>query len=125
MSSYPFKNNLLKSVLAAFRGIMLVIKNERNIRIHFSVLILVVIAGILLKISSVNWLIVMLLFAVVISAEMFNSAIEKLSDLIEPEINETIRDLKDMAAGAVLWVAIVSVIVGLIIFVPEILDLIR
>ena len=124
MSSLPFKNNLLKSFRAAFRGIILVIKNERNIRIHFSIAILVIVAGVLFEISSIKWMVVLLLFAVVISTEMFNSAIEKLSDLVEPEVNKTIRDLKDIAAGAVLWAAMVSVIVGLIIFVPEILEFI-
>ncbi|PKP00836.1 MAG: hypothetical protein CVU14_06545 [Bacteroidetes bacterium HGW-Bacteroidetes-9] len=125
MSSHPSNNNLAKSFRAAFLGIILVIKNERNIRIQFLIAILAIAAGILFKISPVKWMIVLLLFAVVISAEIFNSALEKLADMIEPNVNMTIRDIKDIAAGAVLWSAMVAVIVGLIIFVPEILEFIE
>ncbi|MHC1775302.1 MAG: diacylglycerol kinase family protein [Lentimicrobium sp.] len=114
------KNNFRKSLHAAFRGI-LIAGQERNVRIHMIAAALVTFAGIVLKISLTKWMIVLILFAMVISTEFINSALERLADLVEPNKNSHIRDLKDIAAGAVLLTSIVSVIIGIIIFAPEIL----
>ncbi len=113
-------NNFSKSLLAAFRGIRIV-RQERNVRIHFIVIALVTIAGLIFKINLTKWMIILILFALVISAEMLNSAIERLTDLVEPEKSYKVKDLKDIAAGAVLFSSIVSVIIGIIIFATEIL----
>ncbi|MBK6964186.1 MAG: diacylglycerol kinase family protein [Bacteroidales bacterium] len=120
MSGPISKNSFRKSLLAAFRGIIIA-GNERNIRIHLIAAVLVTIAGFILKISLTKWMIILILFAVVISAELINSALERLANLVEPNVNSHIRDLKDIAAGAVLLTSIVSVIIGIIIFAPEIL----
>lgn len=124
MYKSTLKSSLKKSFLVAFRGLFLMIKSERNARIHFSAAILVVIAGFIFKIAITEWMIVLILIALVISAEMFNTAVEKLADLTEPNENHQVMDLKDIAAGAVLWISIVSVIIGIIIFAPQILQLI-
>jgi undecaprenol kinase len=117
--------NLLKSFQAAFRGIFIVIRDERNLRIHFIAALMVILAGFLFKISLSNWLIILILFAIVIAAEMINTAIEKLADFVEPNLNKQIRDIKDIAAAAVLWVSIVSVIVGFLIFAPQIIKIFK
>ncbi|NTW25422.1 MAG: diacylglycerol kinase family protein [Lentimicrobium sp.] len=117
--------NLLKSFQAAFRGIFISIRDERNIRIHFFTALLVILAGFLFKISSTNWIIILILFSIVIAAEMINTAIEKLADFVEPNLSKQIRDIKDIAAAAVLWVSIVSVIVGFLIFAPQIIKIFK
>ncbi|MFH1120425.1 MAG: diacylglycerol kinase family protein [Bacteroidota bacterium] len=118
------KNSLKKTFRDAFRGIYLTFLTERNSRIHLSIAILVTVSGFFFKIGLTKWMILLLLFAMVISAEMINTAIEKLADISEPNTNEKVREVKDIAAGAVLWTSIVSVIIGIIIFVPEILEFI-
>lgn len=115
------KNNLLRSFINAFRGIGLLFAKERNAQIHLLALVLVSILGVVLHISMNEWLILLLLFALIISLEAVNSALERQCDLIQPEQDPFVRDIKDLAAGAVLWSAIIAVIAGGIIFVPKII----
>ena len=112
---------LLKSFKYAFEGIFIGIKEEQNMKIHITIMILVIIFGIVLKISKIEWITCILLFGLVISMELINTAIENTVDLITKEKNEQAKIAKDVAAGAVLVSAIVSVIIGLIIFVPKIM----
>ena len=81
----------------------------------------VIIAGIFLKISKMEWIICIILFGLVIGGEMLNSAIETVVDIAMPEINPKAKFAKDVAAGAVLIFAISSAIIGLIIFIPKII----
>lgn len=111
----------LKSFVYAFNGIFTSIKNERNIKIHIVIMILVIIFGIVLKISKTEWLICIILFGLVISMELINSAIEKVVDLVTKEKNEQAKIIKDTAAGAVLVTAIAAAIIGFMIFVPYII----
>lgn len=112
---------LLKSFKYAFDGICTGIKEEQNMKIHITIMILVIIFGIMLKISKMEWIICIILFGLVISMELINTAIENTVDLITKEKNEQAKIAKDVAAGAVLVSAITSAIIGLIIFVPKIL----
>ena len=112
---------LLKSFKYAFDGIYTGIKEEQNMKIHIAIMILVIIFGIMLKISKIEWIICIILFGLVISMELINTAIENTVDLITKEKNKQAKIAKDVAAGAVLVSAIVAVIIGLIIFVPKIL----
>ena len=112
---------LLKSFKYAFDGIYTGIKEEQNMKIHITIMILVIIFGIMLKISNAEWIICIILFGLVISMELINTAIENTVDLITKEKNEQAKIAKDVAAGAVLVSAIASAIIGLIIFVPKIL----
>ena len=95
------------------------IKKERNIKIHISVMILVIICGFIFHLSTTEWLICILLFALVISLELVNTAIEAVVDLCSPNYHELAKYAKDVAAGSVLISAIASVVIGLIIFVPK------
>ena len=117
--------NLIDSFKHAFEGIGVAIKSERNLQIHIVIMFLVIILGIILKISVVEWFVCLLLFGGVISLEMINTAIETTVDLITMERNPKAKLAKDASAGAVLVMAIVSVIIGLIIFVPKILEVIN
>ncbi len=113
----------LKSFRYAFEGIFRGIKEEQNMKIHIAIMILVIIFGILLKISKIEWIICIALFGLVISMELINTAIENTVDLITKEINEQAKIAKDVAAGAVLVSAIASAIIGLIIFVPKVISI--
>jgi diacylglycerol kinase (ATP) len=112
-----------KSFRAALNGIRLLVNNEHNARIHLFILVLVIIAGFLLKISASEWLALAILSGLVLAGECFNSAVEYLSDRISHEYDEEIRKAKDMAAAGVLISAFAAVVAGLIIFIPAILRL--
>ncbi len=84
-------------------------------------MILVIVFGIMLKISKIEWIICIALFGLVISMELINTAIENTVDLITKENNQQAKIAKDVAAGAVLVSAIVSSVIGLMIFIPKIL----
>ena len=90
-------------------------------KVHILIMLLVIIAGIILEISQTEWCICITLFAIVISAELFNTAIETVVDMITKEKNEKAKLAKDISAGAVVVVAIAAAIIGLIIFVPKVL----
>jgi diacylglycerol kinase (ATP) len=113
----------IRSFGYAFNGFIWAFKTQKNLQIHIIVLILVVIFGIFLNVNLSEWIVFFICFALVISAELFNTALEKLTDIISPEYNEQAGKVKDLAAAAVLFSALISVICGLIIFVPKILQL--
>lgn len=113
------RKRLSNSFKYAFEGIQEAWKTEQNLKIHFMIMFLVIIAGIVLKISAIEWIICLVLFGLVISLELVNTAIETTVDIAMPEINEKAKFAKDIAAGAVLFSAIISAIIGLIIFVPK------
>ena len=130
--NYPMKNKrkmvelrkkrkkLRNSFKYAFEGIEEAWRTEQNLKIHFVIMALVIIAGFIFKISAMEWIICLLLFAIVISLELINTAIETTVDIAMPDINEKAKYAKDIAAGAVLFSAMISVIIGLIIFLPKI-----
>jgi len=109
----------IKSFGHAFRGIRAALASETHLKIHVSVLFLVVAFGVWLQISTTEWLICLICFGGVISAELFNTAVESVVDLVSPEIQPLAGRAKDVAAGAVLVSAISAAIVGLIIFIPK------
>jgi diacylglycerol kinase len=114
---------VIKSFGWAFNGLKDCFLHEKNFRIQYILAILVVIAGIFFSLSATEWMIILLSFAVVLSFEIINSAIEKLCDLVSPDFNLTIKKVKDMSASAVLLSAIISFIIGCIIFLPKIFAL--
>lgn len=107
-----FKNALIGIVTAA--------RTQANIRVHLLIASLVFLLGAYLKISLVEAMILILTVAVVLIAEMANTALEFLSDAVTLEQNALIKDTKDIAAGAVLVAAIFAALIGLIIFIPKI-----
>lgn len=114
---------LANSFKYAGQGFNFSFKTERNMKIHITIMILVIIAGILLKINRYEWIICIICFAIVISGELFNTAIEIVVDIAMPYKNEKAKLAKDISASAVLVFAISSAIIGLIIFVPKILNI--
>lgn len=107
----------------AFQGIVTGIKKEKNMKIHILIMIIVIIFGIVLNISQLEWNICIVLFSIVIAGELFNTAIETVVDMITTERNEKAKIAKDVSAGAVLILAIGAAFVGFIIFIPKIIFL--
>lgn len=118
------KDPFYKSLGYAISGIIQCIQKERNIKIHLVFMFLVIICGFLFRLSITEWLVCILLFGLVISLELVNTAIEAVVDLCTQEYYPLAKIAKDTAAGAVLISAIASVVIGLIIFVPKILSLV-
>lgn len=114
---------LTKAFGFAFYGLFLFFKMERNGKIQLSLAVLVTACGIALQISPHEWIYVLLCIASVLSLEMLNSAVEKLCDMVCPDYNHTIKIIKDVSAGAVLWTSLISIVVATIIFLPKIMAL--
>ena len=112
---------LLKSFKHAIDGIINTTGIEKNLKIHFIIMFCVIILGLIVKLTSFEWIICIVLFGLVISAEMFNTAFEKTLDYINMDYDEKIRFIKDASAAAVLVLAIASAVVGLIIFLPKLI----
>ena len=102
-----------RSFKFAFNGIKLLITKEHNAWIHCF-------AGMVFGLSRMEWIAVTIVIGAVLAAEAVNSSIEALADLVSPEYNEAIKRTKDLAAGAVLLMAIAAAIVGFVIFIPKI-----
>ncbi len=112
----------LLSFKYALAGIVRTIIEERNIKIHLLAVIVVIIMGIIYKISGIEWIICLILFGLVISSELINTAIENTVDLVTKEKKALARKAKDAAAGAVLINAFISVIAAIIIWLPKIIN---
>ena len=113
----------IRSFVYAGRGIRLVFSSEANMKIHIVVATLVVICGFIFNINTTEWIACLLCIGLVFGAEMINTAIENVVDLASPDHHELAGKAKDIAAGAVLICAIVSIIIGILIFLPKGLQL--
>ena len=113
----------IKSFAFAFRGIFKAFRTEHNLWIQSSIAIVVIIFGFYFQIPSNEWILVIIAIGMVLMAELFNTAIESLVDLVSPEYDEMAGFAKDVAAGAVLVAAIAAAVIGAIIFTPYLLSL--
>ena len=111
-----------RSFKAAFEGIASTYKKEQNIKIHTIISTIVIIGGILFKINYIEWLVCLVLIGFVLMAEFFNTAIEYVVDLASPNIHPLAKAAKDTASAGVLMMAIISAVIGCVIFVPKIID---
>ncbi len=114
---------LSKSFGYAFAGFKKSFREEANMKIHILVSILVIIFGFLLKVSSLEWIVLLFAIGLVLGAELLNTSIENLVDLVCKDRNEQAGLVKDVSAAFVMILAIVAAIVGLIIFVPKLLTI--
>lgn len=119
----PKKEPLYKSFGYAFEGIFAGIRKERNMKIHCVAAIGVTAAGILFHISALEWCICLVLFGMIMALELVNTAIEAVVDLVTEEKRPLAKLAKDTAAGAVLIAALMAAAVGLMIFLPKLLQL--
>ncbi len=108
-----------KSFYFAFRGITAGFK-ERNMKVHGVAALSVIVAGVIWQISPIDWMILFLLIGLVWAAELINTSLEELADLVRDENKlsyHATKNARDLAAGAVLTLAIISAIIGIFIFV--------
>ncbi|SHI72297.1 diacylglycerol kinase family protein [Parasporobacterium paucivorans] len=106
------------SFKCAFRGILSAVKSERHMKVHVAAMLVVIAAGFFCRLRLWEWIVCILLFGMVISAELINTAIEKLADTVIPWQDERIKFVKDVSAGAVLTVSIAAALIGILIFLP-------
>lgn len=119
-----FKAQSFKAkIMNARHGIGLALRAEKNLRVHLLIAAIVVLAGLIFDVGVVKLCILFLTIALVILAEMLNSALEFAVDaLYKNKYSRLVKFAKDISAGAVLFVSFISVLVGILIFVPVILD---
>ena len=98
----------------------MLIRTESSIKIQIFIALLVSAAGFYYEISATEWILQILAISLVLGIEGLNTAIEKLSDYVQPEYDKRIGFIKDISAGAVMFVSIGASIVGLIIYIPKI-----
>jgi diacylglycerol kinase len=116
---------LFRAFIYAGNGIGYCFKQELNFRIHLLVTIAVVVTGIFFSISTTEWLFVTSCCSLVLSLELLNTALEKICDAVTKDINPLIKIIKDTAAGAVFVSAMGSAVMGIIIFLPKTIHLIK
>jgi diacylglycerol kinase len=118
------QHTITQSFGFAFSGIKHAIKDNRNVRIHLVIGILVFLMAAILKVKSDEFIDLIVMIVLVIAAEMINTSLEEMTDLITTEHRQEAKVAKDVAAGMVLVVSIGAAIVGIYIFIPYLLKLI-
>ncbi|TKC19951.1 diacylglycerol kinase family protein [Robertmurraya kyonggiensis] len=114
-------SNVIRSFQYAIQGITHTLMKERNMQIHVSISVIVVFVSFILKLSAIEWLFILFAIGGVFALELVNTAIERIVDLVTKEYHPLAKQAKDIAAGAAFIYSILSVIVGIIIFLPKIL----
>jgi diacylglycerol kinase (ATP) len=120
MAKESYLKNRAKGFVYAAKGAFLLLRTESSIQLQFLLAVVVTIAGFYYEISRVEWMIQTLAIGLVMGIEGLNTAIEKLSDFIQPNHDPKIGLIKDISAGAVMIAAVAASILGLIIYLPKI-----
>ncbi|KYD22446.1 diacylglycerol kinase family protein [Caldibacillus debilis] len=110
-----------RSFRFAWEGFHTSVKKETNLKIHLFVAAVVILFGFCLRISRLEWAVVLLTIGGMISLELVNTAIERVVDLLKPECHPLAKEAKDVAAASCLFFAVVSALVGAVIFLPKLL----
>lgn len=119
------KHPLTRSFSFAFDGIKVAIKKGRNFRIQLLLGAIASILGLILNLSTFEWIGLILIITFVLILELVNTSLEAIVDLVSPEIRGEAKIAKDVAAAAVLISSITSLVIGLVIFLPKIIILLR
>ncbi|RST61476.1 diacylglycerol kinase family protein [Siminovitchia terrae] len=114
---------LLDSFSYAIQGLRHAVRTERNFQIHLTAALIVSMCGFAFRLNRMEWVFILICIFGMIALELLNSAIEKTVDLVTDEIKPLAKQAKDMAAGAVMVYAIMTVVIGLIIFIPKVFEL--
>ncbi|WP_439127677.1 diacylglycerol kinase family protein [Polaribacter sp.] len=114
-----FIRGRIRSLKFAFKGAWLLLTTEDSIKVQFFVAIIATILGFYFQISNVEWMIQFLAIGVVLVAESLNTAVEKIADFVHPDFHVKIGFIKDIAAGAPTFAAIISLIIACIIYIPK------
>lgn len=120
----PARATFLRSFVHAWDGVRYVTLTQRNMRVHLTLGVLAVGLGIVLGISAIEWAVLFVAISLVLVSEMMNTVVEAMVDLASPRYHPLAGVAKDVAAGAVLLNAVLSVVIGLFVFVPHIWPLV-
>ena len=110
--------NIPLSFKYAIQGFKIAFLNEFKIRLHSAIVVIVVIGGLLLNLSILEWISVVISMGIALITELINTSIETLSDTLHPDMSEGIKNTKDIAASAVLIASTTALVIGLIVFIP-------
>jgi diacylglycerol kinase len=105
----------------AFEGLFLVFKRDKNVKFHFLIFLLTIFFSFFFNISKIEFIIVLICSGIVITLEIINSVIEKISDYVQKEFDLKIKEIKDMSASFVLVFSIFTFVIGLVIFLPKVI----
>ncbi len=119
MPKESFIQNRIKSVGFALKGMFLLLKTESSIKIQFVIAVVMTGAGFYFEISHMEWMMQLMAIGMVMGIEGLNTAVEKISDYIQPNNDPKIGFIKDISAGAVMIVSIIASIIGFIIYLPK------
>ncbi len=119
-SEKGFVKRRLHAVKYVFKGIWILATTEDSIKAQCFIGLFVIILGFVFNISAIEWMIQLTIIGLVLVAEALNTAVEKIADFIHPEFHSKIGIIKDVAAGAAGFAAIISIIIGCIIYIPKI-----
>ena len=114
-------SGLLKSFKWAIEGLKFCVRKEKNFQLHCLAAIIAIAAGFIFKISSAEWMFILICIALVLAVEMMNTAIEHLCNIIHPSVSPSVKIIKDVSAGAVFLVAVMAAVCGAIIFIPKLM----
>jgi len=113
----------ISSFRFAFNGLRILTTEEHNSRIHIFMAIQAIMIGSILHLSATEWMAIVFAIGFVITTEILNTAIENIADFVSPERNQHIKKIKDLAAASVLVSTLTSIAIGLIIFIPKLIEL--
>ena len=111
---------VMRSAKNSLRGFRVLMRNEYNLYIQLFFAVVAIVFGFIFNINLTEWAIQITVIGLVIFSELVNTAIEKTMDLVQPEYDERVRDIKDLASGSVLFMVLVSIATGLFIYLPKI-----
>lgn len=115
---------ITKSFSFAIEGLKTAFGQEANFKVHAVITLTVIVIGVFLQLNHIEWLILLLTIALVVTLELINTSLEAIVNLVEPDIRKQAKIAKDVSAAAVMVSAVVSIIVGLALFVPKIITLV-
>jgi len=117
------RKQFINSLSHAIEGFRYLYRTQNNVRIHFIITIAILFLSMILRISLIEWGLIIITMALVWITESFNTVYERLFDLVDPTVNPIVKIGKDVSAAAVLISAIVSIIIGILIFIPRLLGI--
>ncbi|MFA6393624.1 MAG: diacylglycerol kinase family protein [Patescibacteria group bacterium] len=112
---------LAKSFTYAFKGLEKIFREEQNIRIILFLALGAIVLGVYLRISRIEWCVLVIALTLPLLMEIINSAVERVADVLKPRIDKYVKEVKDIMAAAVLFASISALVIGVIIFLPHIL----
>ena len=117
-NDFKKKKSIVQKFGYALKGMIIPYRTEISIRIQTALALLVALLGFFLHINRTDWMWIIFAAALVLITETLNTAIEKLVDLVSPGYNELAGKVKDIAAGAVFMAALISILIGALVFIP-------